>query len=151
METPLRAIEMSDSSSLGINPSLAAEVHDACVPLCMLAILLHLLCAYAYVCIWVRNSFIEFFFNLFISLRSTFWGTVTELWRNFCTASWQKKHSAEVCCGFLPRAGNSQCCIQEKLVFLLYDVGCFVYCWFSSSCAVLFNLLAVFLNEIKII
>lgn len=32
METPLRAIEMSDSSSLGINPALAAEVCDVHSP-----------------------------------------------------------------------------------------------------------------------
>lgn len=50
METPLRAIEMSDSSSLRINPSLAAEVHDLCVHACVcvsfgvLTFLPHLLC-----------------------------------------------------------------------------------------------------------
>lgn len=75
METPLSAIEMSDSSSLGINLSLAAEVHDvsavcmyACVRVCacpMLEFPCFNLCvrAYAYVCIWVRNSFLEFFFS----------------------------------------------------------------------------------------
>lgn len=36
METPLRAIEMSDSSTLGINPSLAAGVHDVCMSVCVL-------------------------------------------------------------------------------------------------------------------
>ena len=91
METPLRAIEMSDSSSLGINPSLAAGVHDvsACVHVCVCArpilafscfnICVH---AYAYVCIWVRNSLwsFSFFFSpaSLISARSAFWGAVTE-------------------------------------------------------------------------
>lgn len=70
METPLRAIEMSDSSSLGINPFLAAEVYDVCT------------CVSLHACIssspFVR-AFVhvtkKFFFFSLISVRGALWST----------------------------------------------------------------------------
>lgn len=61
METLLRAIEMSDSSSLGINPALAAEVCDVHGPVrgCISAL--------SFVCVHTYASRKE---NLFINVRS---------------------------------------------------------------------------------
>lgn len=89
METPLRAIEMSDSSSLGINPSLAAEFHHVCVFVCFGTCLHFCFTFCVCVCMHMCASeiyFMEIFLELLIAVRIVFWVTVTELGRSF--ASW---------------------------------------------------------------